>query len=107
MMNAVYLYKLEQIYAIVYNQIVLDVIFHVQSVAQTNVATSAGKITINTEEKNEKKKEKNKQKNSFIIIKLFLITCRIHRRWIYDSIENEGSDVVMKNSILKESWQKK
>ncbi|KAK0073749.1 hypothetical protein PV325_009303 [Microctonus aethiopoides] len=29
--------------------------------------------------------------------------CRIHRRWIYDSIENEGSDVVMKNSILKES----
>ncbi|KAG7212081.1 hypothetical protein KM043_012435 [Ampulex compressa] len=29
--------------------------------------------------------------------------CRIHRKWIYDSIENEGSDIVMKNPLLKES----
>lgn len=29
--------------------------------------------------------------------------CRNHRKWIYESIENEGSDIVTKNLLLKET----
>ncbi|CAL7942424.1 unnamed protein product [Xylocopa violacea] len=29
--------------------------------------------------------------------------CRINRKWTYDSIENEGSDVIIKNPLLKET----
>lgn len=28
--------------------------------------------------------------------------CRTNRKWTYESIENEGSDIVIKNSLLKE-----
>ncbi|KAH0550154.1 ARL14 effector protein [Cotesia glomerata] len=29
--------------------------------------------------------------------------CRAHRRWTYDSIENEGSDIILKNPVAKDS----
>ncbi|XP_076652340.1 ARL14 effector protein [Halictus rubicundus] len=28
--------------------------------------------------------------------------CRMNRKWTYESIENEGSDIVIKNPLLKE-----
>lgn len=29
--------------------------------------------------------------------------CRVNRKWTYESIENEGSDVIIKNPLLKEN----
>ncbi|XP_076481671.1 uncharacterized protein LOC117161132 isoform X2 [Bombus vancouverensis nearcticus] len=29
--------------------------------------------------------------------------CRNNRKWTYESIENEGSDIIIKNPLLKES----
>lgn len=29
--------------------------------------------------------------------------CRINRKWTYDTVENEGSDIITKNPILKET----
>lgn len=38
-------------------------------------------------------------KNKFFI--------RNNRKWTYESIENEGSDIIIKNPLLKETWSSK
>ena len=89
MMKKEFLFLQNKIFVIVYKKTVVGAISPAQNAHLLNVDTSAGKACLMI-------KDLKKKKDTFFN-KIF----RINRKWTYESIENEGSDNVVKNRYLQ------